>query len=180
APGSVSSTSDLWSVSTTKESIMGITAHWIDVSEDGWMLKGSAIAFKGVAGNHSGRNLARYFWACGKRVGIFDAEHVSFSLWSKLLSLQCRCLAHVVNLATVDIMGFVTQIGLAESSTLIWEYNPADPENRVLGGQLDVIASIRTLTVKIQSSCQRIQHFHVLQNESGIKPALKIPLHSNI
>lgn len=48
-------------------------------------------------------------------------------------------------------MAYVTQIGVAESAALIWEFDPSDPQNRVLGGQLDVIAAIRTLAVKVSS-----------------------------
>lgn len=67
---------------------MGITAHWIDVLDDEWILRGSAIAFKGVAGNHSGRNLARYFWACGKRVGMFDVEQCKVTISSNTIEIQ--------------------------------------------------------------------------------------------
>lgn len=46
-------------------------------------------------------------------------------------------------------MEYVTQIGLAQSRDLMWEYDPSDPKNRVLGGQLDVIAVIRVLAIKV-------------------------------
>lgn len=61
-----------------------------------------------------------------------------------------RCLAHVANLAVIDVMKYVTKVSVAESHALIWEFNPLDPENRVLGGQLDVVCAIRTLTVKVR------------------------------
>lgn len=49
------------------------------------------------------------------------------------------------------MMDYVTRIGVAENYSLLWEYDPADPENRVLGGQLDVISVIRTLAVKVST-----------------------------
>jgi hypothetical protein len=58
------------------------------------------------------------------------------------------CLAHVVNLAIVDFMSYITKIAAVESSTAIWEYDPSLPGNRVLSGSLDVISAIRTLAVK--------------------------------
>lgn len=60
------------------------------------------------------------------------------------------CLAHVVNLANVNIMSHITKIAAVETSTAIWEYNPSLPGNRVLGGSLDVIAAIQTLAIKVQ------------------------------
>jgi hypothetical protein len=52
------------------------------------------------------------------------------------------CFAHVVNLANVAVMSHITRIAAVENATAIWEYDPASPDNRVLGGSLDVIASI--------------------------------------
>lgn len=57
----------------------------------------------------------------------------------------------MANLATLDVMNYVTQVGVAENKMLMWEYDPTDPKNRVLGGQLDVIAVIRTLAIKVCS-----------------------------
>lgn len=64
--------------------------------------------------------------------------------------MPIRCLAHVANLATIEIMAYVTKIGLVESHILMWEYDPSDEDNRVLGGHLDVIAVLRTLTIKVR------------------------------
>jgi hypothetical protein len=108
-----------------------------------------------------------------------------------------RCLAHIVNLGVVAVMGHITKIAAVETTTAIWEYDPDLPDNRILGGSLDVIAAIRTLAVKvrclfassqtlmllseqIQSSGQRIEYFQKLQIETGINAPLVIPLHSNI
>ena len=114
--------------------------------------------------------------------------------------LSHRCFAHVVNIANVAIMGHITRIAAIENATAIWEYDPELPGNRVLGGSLDVIASIRTTAIKVspffhslfrhfislnsfyqvQASGQQIEHFEKLQIQCKITEPLKIPLHSNI
>jgi len=50
-------------------------------------------------------------------------------------------------------MGHITRIAAIENATVIWEYNPTLPGNRVLGGSLDVIAAIRTLAIKVVALC---------------------------
>lgn len=55
----------------------------------------------------------------------------------------------MVNIANVAIMGHITRIAAVENATAIWEYDPALPGNRVLGGSLDVVASIRTTAIKV-------------------------------
>lgn len=96
-------------------------------------------------------------------------------------------------------MGHITKIVAVENATAIWEYDPTQPDNCVLGGSLDVIAAIRTLAIKvrllvsskrhtlshdiyaqIQASGQCIEYFHSTQIHCGVPEALKIPLHSNI
>jgi hypothetical protein len=42
----------------------------------------------------------------------------------------------------------ITKITVVENATAIWEYDPTRPDNRVLGGSLDVIAAICTFTIK--------------------------------
>lgn len=91
-----------------------------------------------------------------------------------------RCFEHVVNIANVAVMSRITKIAAIETTAAIWEYDPSLPNNRVLGGSLDVIASIRTLAIKIQSSGQRIEYFEKLQIQCKITNPLKIPLHSNV
>ena len=91
-----------------------------------------------------------------------------------------RCLAHVVNLGTVDVMKNITKIAAVENATAIWEYDPTLPGNHVLGGSLDVILAIRTLAIKIQAPGQRIEYFLSTQIRCGLHEGLKIPLHSNI
>jgi hypothetical protein len=58
-------------------------------------------------------------------------------------------LGHVVNLGNVDVMDHITKIAAVENATAIWEYDPTQADNRVLGGSLDVIAAIRTLAIKV-------------------------------
>jgi hypothetical protein len=62
-----------------------------------------------------------------------------------------RCLIHVVNLANVAVMSHITKIAAVENATAIWEYDPNLPDNRMLGGNLDVIAAVRTIAIKVRS-----------------------------
>lgn len=96
-----------------------------------------------------------------------------------LVLILHRCLSHVGNLAVTDTMSMITKKAALETTQAIWEYDPSDPNNRVLGGSLDVIAALRTLSTKIQASGQRIQEFHKTQHACGIKTALSLILHSN-
>jgi hypothetical protein len=63
-----------------------------------------------------------------------------------------RCLGHVNNLGIFDFMSFITKTAIIETKQAIWDYDPDDPNNRILGGDLDVIAIIRTLAVKVLST----------------------------
>ena len=54
-----------------------------------------------------------------------------------------------MNLANVAVMAHITKIAAIETANAIWEHDPELPGNRVLGGSLDVVAAIRTLTVKV-------------------------------
>ena len=44
----------------------------------------------------------------------------------------------------------ITKIAAIENATAIWEYDPSQADNRVLGGSLDVIAAIRMLAIKVR------------------------------
>lgn len=46
-------------------------------------------------------------------------------------------------------MAAITKTAAMETTQAIWEYDPQDAHNRVLGGSLDVIAALRTLGVKV-------------------------------
>ena len=78
---------------------------------------------------------------------ISSRKHINILLDVSLLFF--RCLAHVVNLANVAVMGHITKIAVIENTNVIWEYDPASPDNRVLGGSLDVVAALRTLIIKV-------------------------------
>jgi hypothetical protein len=52
-------------------------------------------------------------------------------------------------------MSYITKTAVIESTTAIWEFDPSEPHNRVLGGSLDVISTIRTLAIK--ASCLRFR-----------------------
>jgi len=41
------------------------------------------------------------------------------------------------------------KIAAVKNATAIWEYDPTQPDNCVLGGSLDVIAAICTLAIKV-------------------------------
>ena len=47
-------------------------------------------------------------------------------------------------------MGHITKIVAVENATAIWEYDPTQDDNCVLGGSLDMIATIHTLAIKVR------------------------------
>jgi hypothetical protein len=73
APGKISCTSDGWSADTTKASFLGITAHWIEVTDGKWNLRADVVGFKAVSGDHGGRNLGCYFIGLCNHIGICNA-----------------------------------------------------------------------------------------------------------
>lgn len=73
----------------------------------------------------------------------------------------------------------ITKKAALETTQAIWEYDPSDTNNRVLGGSLDVIAALHTLVTKIRASGQRIQEFERIQRECGIGTPLALILHGN-
>ena len=73
----------------------------------------------------------------------------SFTLYVSDFS-SLSCLGHVVNLGNVDVMTQITKIVVVENATAIWEYNPSQEDNHILGGLLDVIAALRTLAIKVK------------------------------
>jgi hypothetical protein len=62
------------------------------------------------------------------------------------------CLRHVANLGNVDVMARITKIAAVKNATAIWEYDPTQDDNHVLGGSLDVIVAIHTLAIKVRIS----------------------------
>ena len=75
APGLVSTTSDSWTVDTTKEAFLGVTAHWIEIREGKWKVRAEVIGFQSISGDHSGENLGRYVVGVFDRVGITGKDH---------------------------------------------------------------------------------------------------------
>ena len=47
-------------------------------------------------------------------------------------------------------MTHITKVAVVENATAIWEYDPSQDDNCVLGDSLDVIAVIRILAIKVQ------------------------------
>ena len=81
-----------------------------------------------------------------------------------------RCLEHVVNLANVAVMGHITKIAVIKNTNAIWEYDPESPNNRVLGGSLDVVAALRTLVVKVCTSIIKPATHMILFFSDRFKP----------
>jgi len=84
----ISTMADGWTVDNTKASFLGMTAHWIEVKEDKWLLCSEVVRFKAVSGDHSGWNLGRYFVGLCDCVGIFQpkcSRFVAFGLFDMIL-----------------------------------------------------------------------------------------------
>ncbi|KAF8233070.1 hypothetical protein L208DRAFT_1268648, partial [Tricholoma matsutake] len=167
APGKILSTADGWSADTTKAVFLGMTAHWIDVKDGKWKMRSEVVGFKAISGDHD--NASMNAKICSTLEDLHQRRQIN----------HC-CLEHIVNLPNIDIMAHITKIAAMETATAIWEYDPDIPANCGFSGSLDVIAAIRTLAIKIQSSGQQIECFQNLQLECGILHPCKIPLHSNI
>ncbi|KAF8230233.1 hypothetical protein L208DRAFT_1123454, partial [Tricholoma matsutake] len=175
APGRISSTADGWSADTTKAVFLGMTVHWIDVKDAKWKMQSEVVGFKAVSGDHD--NALTNTTIC---LTVEDLhQHRRLNPWDAFTN-QLLCLEHVVNLANIDVMAHITKIAAVEMATAIWEYDPEMPANRVFSRSLDVIATIRTLAIKIQSSGPHIECFQKLQLECNILHPHKIPLHSNV
>ena len=59
-------------------------------------------------------------------------------------------MAHIINLGNVNVMAEITKFAAIKNATAIWEYDPTQADNHVLGGSLDVIAAIHTLAIKVK------------------------------
>lgn len=79
APGMISTTADGWTVDTTKAGFLGVTAHWIQVKKDKWEMRSEVIGFRAISGDHSGKNLGRYFVGVCDRIGIINMERSKVS-----------------------------------------------------------------------------------------------------
>ena len=46
-------------------------------------------------------------------------------------------------------MAHITKLAVIKTTNAIWDYDPSEPDNHMLGSGLDVIATIRTLAIKV-------------------------------
>ncbi|KAG6913746.1 hypothetical protein DXG01_004555 [Tephrocybe rancida] len=129
----------------------------VSATADGWTTDTTKMGYLGVTAH----------WIKVNNSG-------KWTLHSKL-----PCLEHVTNLMTVDVMGHIMKIKAIDTTSAIWDYSLGDNVNCVLDGQIDVITTIRTLAIKLQSSGQHIQYFESLQLECGYQTTLKLTLHNN-
>ena len=47
-PSQISSTADMWSTDTSKAAFLGVTAHWIEVKNDVWVMRSEVIGLQSV------------------------------------------------------------------------------------------------------------------------------------
>ena len=80
APGKISVTADEWTNEVTKTGYIGMTAHWIDVRDGKWELRGEAVGLRAILGDHGGDNLGRYI------IGLCDCVRICSKQDSKV---QC-------------------------------------------------------------------------------------------
>jgi hypothetical protein len=84
----------MWTVDTTKAAFLGVTAHWIEVKAGPkkiWSMRLEVIGFRTVSGDHSGKNLGRYFVGVCDRIGIMNMDR------SKVSTRQCACDGILIN-----------------------------------------------------------------------------------
>ncbi|GBC12853.2 zinc finger BED domain-containing protein RICESLEEPER 2-like [Rhizophagus irregularis DAOM 181602=DAOM 197198] len=161
--GKLSLSLDIWT-STVVKSYMGITVHFIDNS---WKLQQITLDFIELEGSHTGKNIAEELitvlnlYGISKKINSITTNNASnndtmfsyLELWAKDNDIdfsennqQCRCFAHVVNLAV--------QAALKELK----------PE----------IDKIRNLIVKSRSSSQRRKKFSEISKLNGVDDLLPI------
>ena len=75
-------------------------------------------------------------------------------------------------------MSHITKLAAIETTSAIWEYDPSEPDNRVSGGGLDVIATIRTLAIKVRGIIFTLHSNNVHAIDTNIWPVhskIRIP-----
>ncbi|KAG6914815.1 hypothetical protein DXG01_015163, partial [Tephrocybe rancida] len=88
------------------------------------------------------------------RVGVLEAvaKHIAIDNQSKSADLPSahKVGVHIHNAfaATLDKLKADIEIKVIYTTSAIWDYSSGDVENRVLDGQLDVIATLCTLSIK--------------------------------
>ncbi|KAG6905528.1 hypothetical protein DXG01_002232 [Tephrocybe rancida] len=140
SPGKVSCTADGWTADATKMGYLGMMAHWIDISESGqWKLHAEVLYTLSLDNTSANDTMCM----------AIKEQHTLRQLpqWPADEN-QLPCLEHVSNLATVDVMDHVMKIKAIDTTSAIWDYSPGDNTNCVLNSLIDVIAMIRTLSIK--------------------------------
>ena len=89
----MSITADGWLADTMKQGYLGLTGHWIDVTDKGkWVLWSKVVGFRVLSGTHSGDNLGRYCVGLCDRVGI--TGHEKSKVRTAALYTPCNCFLH--------------------------------------------------------------------------------------
>jgi hypothetical protein len=86
------------------------------------------------------------------------------------MSLSSMIRNHILTI----LSALITKIAAVENTTAIWEYDPTRPDNRVLGGSLDVIAAIRTLAIKVRLCIFKIRVSHSPASDPSIWTAYRV------
>ena len=68
----------MWSMDTTKAAFLGVTAHWIEVNKESWVMCSEVIGLRSVSGDHGGENLGRYFVCVCDRIGLTSKVNIIF------------------------------------------------------------------------------------------------------
>nr|VWP01648.1 Uncharacterized protein [Ganoderma boninense] len=222
APGAVNTMGDTWTAPHTSDPMFGLLVVWIDIQPDGtWVYRDEVAAFHKILGDHGGANLGRYLLLFLDRCGVTSRAHSKLGHMtndnasnnlSSVKEVQRRlikrgvvtrgefnanernlsCFRHVIQLGIEDFMEEIMSKAAVATKQAIWDYDPED-EGNLINGALDVIAIIRTLTVKrradhlaysrcicIQASGQCKQVFWCFQLEHPqLGNARNIPLHNN-
>jgi hypothetical protein len=84
-------------------------------------------------------------------------------------------LGHVINLGNVNVINCITKITMVENPTAIWEYNLTLDDNHVLGGLLDVIATIWTLAIKVCANLNEYLPFHRSRHQDNESNTFRAP-----
>ena len=79
APGKIFITQDGWSVDMMKMGFQGETAHWIEVKNGKWKMRGAVIRFKALSGAHDGQNPGRYMVGLLECVEIMEKKKLKVS-----------------------------------------------------------------------------------------------------
>ena len=65
-------------------------------------------------------------------------------------------------------MSVVTNTATVKTTSAIWEFDPTLPGNCVLSDSLDIISALRTLTIKIQASCNGRIFYLILSYQAHV------------